>query len=368
MVVYGCAKWFSNIDLRSGYRQLKVCEEDILKKAFRTRYGHYEFVVTPFGLTNAPAIFLDLINRVCKPMLDKSVIVVIDDILIYCKSKEEHEIEVVMKWQAPKSGSEIQSFLGLTGYYRRFIQDFSKIGSSLTKLTKKNAPFVWGKEQEEAFSTLQKKLCEAPILVLPEGTKDMVVYSDASYSGLGFVLAKRSLQYFLEKKDSNMRQQRWLDLLKDYKCEIHYHPSKVNVVADALSLKAEHQKPYGKVQPLDIPVWKWEKITMVFVTKLPKSTKKHDAIWVNVDRLTKSAHFIPIRENMSVDKLAKIYVNEIVARHGFIADETSVVMLDDIEVDLELTFQEEPEAILRRKTRQLRNKKDTIGKSLMEAS
>ncbi|GJY36561.1 putative nucleotidyltransferase, ribonuclease H [Tanacetum coccineum] len=193
-----------------------------------------------------------------------------------------------MNWQTPKDVGEIQSFLGLAGYYRRFIQDFSKIASSLTKLTKKNTPFVWGEEQEEAFVTLRRKLCETPILVLPDGTEDMVVYCDASYSGLGCVLMQRgkviayasrqlkkheenypthdlefaavvlalkiwrhylygvkfiiytdhrSLQYFLEKKDPNMRQRRWLDLLKDYNCEIRYHPGKANVVADALSRK-----------------------------------------------------------------------------------------------------------------------------------
>ncbi|GKB98892.1 putative reverse transcriptase domain-containing protein [Tanacetum coccineum] len=232
------ARWFSKIDLRSGYHQLKVQEEDIPKTAFRTRYGHYEFVVMPFGLTNAPAIFMDLMNRVCRPMLDKSVIVFIDDILVYSKSKKEHEahlrevletlrkerlyakfskcefwlqeiqflghvinsegikvdpvkIEAVMNWQTPKDVGEIQSFLGLAGYYRRFIQDFSKIASSLTKLTKKNTPFVWGEEQEEAFVTLRRKLCKTPILVLPDGTEDMVGYCDASYFGLDCVLMQR---------------------------------------------------------------------------------------------------------------------------------------------------------------------------------
>ncbi|GJU98207.1 putative reverse transcriptase domain-containing protein [Tanacetum coccineum] len=229
------ARWFSKIDLRSGYHQLKVREEDIPKTAFRKRYGHYEFVVMPFGLTNASAIFMDLMNRVCRPMLDKSVIVFIDDILVYSKDKKEHEahlrevletlrkerlyakfakcefwlqeiqflghvvnskgikvdpakIEAVMNRQTLKDVGEIRSFLGLAGYYRRFIQDFSKIASSLTRLTKKNTPFVWGEEQEEAFVTLRRKLCETPILVLPDGTEDMVVYCDASYFGLGCVL------------------------------------------------------------------------------------------------------------------------------------------------------------------------------------
>nr|GFC57729.1 putative reverse transcriptase domain-containing protein [Tanacetum cinerariifolium] len=186
------ARWFSKIDLHSGYNQLKVQEEYIPMRAFRTHCGHFEFILMPFGLANTPAIFMDLMNRVCRPMLDKSVIVFIDDILVYSKSKKENEIhlreiletlqkedclkvdsakiEAVMNWQTPKNVGEIQSFLGLAGYYQRFIQDFSKIASSLTKLTKKNTPFEWGEKQEEAFVTLRRKLCETLILVLPNGT------------------------------------------------------------------------------------------------------------------------------------------------------------------------------------------------------
>ncbi|KAJ9538727.1 hypothetical protein OSB04_031460 [Centaurea solstitialis] len=332
------ASWFSKIDLRSGYHQLKVKEADVHKTAFRTRYGHFEFLVMPFGLTNAPAAFMDLMNRVCRPMLDRSVIVFIDDILIYSKTKEEHvrhlrevlevlrrerlyakfskcafwleevqflghiinregikvdpaKIEAVMNWEVPKAPTEIRSFLGLAGYYRRFIQDFSKIAVPLTRLTKKSEPYVWGSEQQMAFDTLRQKLCEAPVLTLPEGVEDMTVYCDASRLGLGCVLMQRgrviayasrqlkpheanypthdlelaavvfalklwrhylygvkctifsdhrSLRYFLEQPNLNMRQRRWLDVVKDYDCEILYHPGKANVVADALSRKTEH--------------------------------------------------------------------------------------------------------------------------------
>ncbi|KAD7117060.1 hypothetical protein E3N88_04328 [Mikania micrantha] len=232
------ASWFSKIDLRSGYHQIKVREEDVPKTAFRTRYGHYEFLVMSFGLTNAPAAFMDLMNRVCRPMLDRSVIVFIDDILVYSKNECDHachlrevletlrreklyakfskcafwlhevqflghvinvdvilvdpsKIQAVTNLSPPKNPMDVRSFLGLAGYYCRFIQDFAKIASSLTKLTRKNVKFVWGDDQEKAFQELKSKLTQAPVLTLPDGPNDFVVYSDASYLGLGYVLMQR---------------------------------------------------------------------------------------------------------------------------------------------------------------------------------
>ncbi|GJV79994.1 putative reverse transcriptase domain-containing protein, partial [Tanacetum coccineum] len=229
---------YSKIDLRSGYHQLRVREEDIPKTAFRTRYGHYEFQVMPFGLTNAPAVFMDLMNRVCKPYLDKFVIVFIDDILIYSKNKQEHEehlkiilellkkeelyakfskcefwipkvqflghvidsegihvdpakIESIKDWASPKSPTEIRQFLGLAGYYRRFIEGFSKIAKPMTKLTQKKVKFEWGDKQEAAFQLSKQKLCSAPILALPEGSEDFIAYCDAYKKGLGAVLMQR---------------------------------------------------------------------------------------------------------------------------------------------------------------------------------
>nr|GEV23936.1 reverse transcriptase domain-containing protein [Tanacetum cinerariifolium] len=137
---------------------------------------------------------------------------------------------------SPTTPTKVRQFLGLADYYQRFIKDFSKIAKSLTKLTQKNKKYIWGKDQETAFQLLKQKLCEAPILALPEGNNDFVVYCDASHQGLGVVLMRR------EKKELNMRQRRWLELLADYDCEIRYHPGKVNVVADALSRK-EQIKP-----------------------------------------------------------------------------------------------------------------------------
>ncbi|GJW57361.1 putative reverse transcriptase domain-containing protein [Tanacetum coccineum] len=286
------ATFFSKIDLRSGYHQLRVHEDDIPKTAFRTRYGHFEFTVMPFGLTNAPAIFMDLMNRVCRLYLDKFVIVFIDDILIYSKTQEEHvehlrlvlellkkeklyakfskcefwlrevqflghvingngiyidpsKIEVVKNWKAPRTPTEVRSFLGLAGYYRRFIENFSKIAKSLTILTQKSKTFDWGEEQELAFQTLKDKLCNAPVLALPDSLEDFVVYCDASKIGLGCLLMQRdhkSLQHIFSQRELNMRQRRWIELFSDYDCEIRYHPDKANVVADALSRK-ERVKP-----------------------------------------------------------------------------------------------------------------------------
>jgi hypothetical protein len=556
------AQVFSKIDLRSGYHQLKIKSEDIPKTAFRTRYGHYEFLVMPFGLTNAPAVFMDLMNRVFHEYLDRFVIVFIDDILVYSKSLEEHEdhlrivlqilrdkklyaklkkcefwlnqvvflghvvskdgitvdpskIEAVVSWDRPTNVSEVRSFLGLAGYYRRFVEGFSRIAAPLTHLTRKNAKFEWKEECEKSFQELKQRLVTAPVLTIPSSSGGFVIYSDASRKGLGCVLMQhgrvvayasrqlknyeqnypthdlelaavvfalkiwrhylygekceiytdhKSLKYFFTQKELNMRQRRWLELIKDYDCSINYHPGKANVVADALSrkssgfsaallttqkeiindlermgievvmghsgaylaslsiqptlierikllqsgdsqlvkimdevrsgkkpmfnisddgvlkfgnrlcvpndpsikkdileeahrssytihpgstkmyrdlretfwwnnmkreiaqfveqcltcqqVKVEHQRPSGLLQSLPIPEWKWEHISMDFVSGLPRSPKGHDAIWVIVDRLTKSAHFIPIRMNYSLDQLAQLYIEEIVRLHG----------------------------------------------------
>ncbi|GKF24583.1 putative reverse transcriptase domain-containing protein, partial [Tanacetum coccineum] len=207
-----CSSVYSKIDLRSGYHQLRVKDEDIPKTTFRTRYGHYEFQVMPFVLTNAPAVFMDLMNRECKPYLDRFVIVFINDILIHSCNKEEHanhlrkilellkkeklyakfskcdfwirvmqflghlidsqglhvdpaKIEADKNWASPTTPTKIRQFLGLAGYF--------------------------GNLSKSAFQLLKQKLCEAPIVALPEGNDDFVVYCDASHQGLGVVLMQR---------------------------------------------------------------------------------------------------------------------------------------------------------------------------------
>ncbi|GJR92692.1 putative reverse transcriptase domain-containing protein [Tanacetum coccineum] len=334
---------YSKIDLRSSYHQLRVRKEDIPKTAFRTRYGHYEFQVMPFGLTNAPTVFMDLMNRVCKPYLDRFVIVFIDDILIYSKSRKEHEghlklilregihvdlakIESIKDWASPKTPTEIHQFLGLE------------------------------EKTEAAFQLLKQKLYSTPILALPEGSENFVVYYDASHKGLGTVLmqrekviayASRQLKvyeknyttYDLELGAVVFALKKWrhylYELLSDYDCEIRYHPGKANVVADALSRK-ERSKPL-RVRALVMtiglnlpkvsktvwfvgstrdPQWKWENITMDFVTKLPKTTAGQDTIWVIVDRLTKSSYFFPMWEDDTLEKLTRQYLKEVVSRHA----------------------------------------------------
>ncbi|GJS41739.1 putative reverse transcriptase domain-containing protein [Tanacetum coccineum] len=255
---------YSKIDLRSCYHQLTVRDEDIPKTTFRTRYGHYEFQVMPFGLTNAPAVFMDLMNRVCKPYLDKFVIVFIDDILIYSRNKEEHAnhlriiLELLKKEKLYDNFSKCDFWIYIVQILRhlidsqglhvdpakieaRFIKDFLKIAKSLTELTKKNKKYIWGEDQETAFQLLKHKLYEALILALPKGNENFVVYCDASHQGLRAVLMQRE-KHILDKKELNMRQRRWLELLADYDCEIRYHLGKENVVADALSWK-EQIKP-----------------------------------------------------------------------------------------------------------------------------
>ncbi|GJV75388.1 putative reverse transcriptase domain-containing protein, partial [Tanacetum coccineum] len=160
------------IDRRSGYHQLRVHEDDIPKTAFRTRYGHFVFTVMPFGLTNTPAFLGHVING--------------NGIHV-----DPSKIEAVKNWKAPRTPTKVRSFLGLAGYYRWFIENFSKIAKSLTILTQKCKTFDWGKEQENVFQTLKDKLCNAPVLALPNGPKDFMVYCDASGPGLGCMLMQR---------------------------------------------------------------------------------------------------------------------------------------------------------------------------------
>ncbi|GJW54873.1 putative reverse transcriptase domain-containing protein [Tanacetum coccineum] len=209
----------------------------------------------------------------------------------------------------------------------------------MTKLTQKKIAFEWGDKQEAAFQTLKDKLCSAPILALPQGAENFIIHDknytthDLELGAVVFALKiwrhylyetkctvftdHKSLQHILGQKELNMRQRRWLELLSDYDCDIRYHMGKANVVADALShkeriktlrVKAEHQRPSGLLVQPEIPQWKWDNITVDFFMKLPKSSQGYDIIWVIVDRLTKSALFLPMRETDPMEKLARMYL------------------------------------------------------------
>nr|GEW40027.1 putative reverse transcriptase domain, ribonuclease H-like domain, aspartic peptidase domain protein [Tanacetum cinerariifolium] len=300
--------------------QAPVWEEDIPKIAFKTRYGHYEFQVMPFGLTNAPTV------QFLSHVIDSEGIHV-----------DPAKIESIKDWASPKTPTEIRQFLGLAGYYRRFIEGFSKIAKPMTKLTQKNVKYDWSEKVEAAFQLLKQKLCSVPILALPEGSKNFVVYCDASCKGLGAVLMQRekviayaSRQLKIHEKNYTTHDlelgavvfalKMWRHYLYDAQVEAikdknfgtkdlcgmikkleqctdgtlclngrSWLPcqAKIAYVSKCLTcakVKAECQKPSGLlVQPV-IPEWKWENITMDFVIKFPKTSTGQDTIWKSLNK------------------------------------------------------------------------------------
>ncbi|GKA12034.1 putative reverse transcriptase domain-containing protein [Tanacetum coccineum] len=265
----------------------------------------------PFALTSAPAVFMDLMNRVCRPYLEKFVIVFIDDILIYSRTKEEHEMHLEFILELLKKEKLILP---------RFIENFSKLAKPLTILTQKHKEYVWGEEQERTFQTLKDKLRNAPILALPDRPEDFVAYCDASGLGLGCVLMQRG-------KVPLTGDVRTLIMDEAHKSRYSVHPGADKMYYDLRDM------PSSLLQQPKIPEWKWERIAMDFITKLPRTGNGHDAIWVIVDRLTKSAHFLPICEDFKMDRLARLYLNEIIARHDALGTRLDMSMAYHLQTD-----------------------------------
>ena len=337
------AKIFTKIDLRNGYHQIRIYSADVEKTAFRSRYGHFEFLVLPFGLTNAPATFMQLMHDIFRPLLDRSVLVFIDDILVYSNNIEDHrrhvrevlellrknqlyakaskcelfksrveflghviddsglhmmedKVEAILKWPPLKSVSEVQSFIGLVGYYRKFIRMFSEIAAPLTQLTQKGKTFEWTETQQQAFDALKKKVSEHPVLILPNPRLPYLVTTDASGFAVGATLSQdqgrgnqpiaflskkmlpaelhyppheqellaiivalktwrhyllgtkfnvatdhRSLIYLQTQPHLSARQTRWLEFLQQFDFGTEYKEGRTNVVADGLSRRPDHK-------------------------------------------------------------------------------------------------------------------------------
>ncbi|KAJ4780034.1 polyprotein [Rhynchospora pubera] len=285
------AQCFSKIDLRSGYHQIRMAEDDIYKRAFRTHNGHFEFVVMPFGLTNAPATFQTLMNNLFKPYIRKFILVFFDDILIYSTSMEDHaqhvhttlqilhsnqlyakmskcefglsqieylvhiisnkevatdpkKIQTMLDWPVPKSVKALRGFLGLTGYYRKFVRNYGIIAKPLTDLTKKNA-FCWNFQAQQAFERLKVAMSTALVLTLPDYSKKFTIETDASALGMGAVLMQDNKPIAFLSKRLGLRNQglstyekEFLSLLTTVKKWRHYLVGSHFVIkTDQISLK-----------------------------------------------------------------------------------------------------------------------------------
>nr|GEW74548.1 putative reverse transcriptase domain-containing protein [Tanacetum cinerariifolium] len=353
---------YLKIDLQSVYHQLRVQKEDIPKTAFRMLYGHYEFQVTPFGLTKAPV------------------------------NKEEHEEHLELILELLKKEELYANYPRLAGYYCRFIERFSKIAKSMTTLTQKNVKFDWGEKEEAAFQLIKQKMCSAPILALPKGSKNFIVCFNASHKGSNTVFeqnkkviayasrqlkineknytthdlelravvfalkmwrhylykircivftSQKSLQHIMDQKELNMRQRHWLELLSDYDCDIRYHPRKANVVADALS-RNEWSRPL-KVRAL----------VMMMGLNLPKKILEAQTEALKPENLSAEDVGGMIRKDLPKEKL-KPRADRTPCLNNRSWIPCFVIPLDELHVDDKLHFVEEPIEIMDREIKQLK--------------
>ncbi|KAD4584729.1 hypothetical protein E3N88_22330 [Mikania micrantha] len=432
--LYG-AQVFSKLDLRSGYHQIRVAPEDTQKTAFRTTDGHYEFLVMPFGLSNAPSTFQAAMNDIFRDVLRRFINYYGHVISQSGVSTDQEKIIAIQNWSIPHSQTTLRGFLGLTGYYRRFVRSYAYIAAPLTDLLKGNHKFTWTEPAQIAFNTLKQAMLKLPILTLPNFTLVFDVTTDASDHGIGAVLSQqdkpivffskklspkmqvasayirelyaiteaiknwrhyilgcrfcvftdqRSLRHLLTQVIQTPEQHKWASKLIGHDFDIHYKPGKENHVADALSripdphlltlsmphfqwlhelrdyytttqegldlirkfMESPDQYPSQQLHDgllyldnkLYIPTIPSLRLNLLhefhsskvgghsgitatikrikyFITNLPPSSGKTD-IWVIVDRLTKFAHFIPLRLHYTATSLSTIFLDQIYKLHG----------------------------------------------------
>ncbi|XP_076908279.1 uncharacterized protein LOC143565074 [Bidens hawaiensis] len=332
----GNATVFSKLDLRAGYHQVRMNEQDIHKTAFRTHQGLFEFVVMPFGLTNAPVTFQSMMNATFKSLMRKTTLVFFDDILVYSPTMEQHLIDLeqvlillrrdtlfakkskcsfaganveylghiisgqgvqmdpkkiiaIQQWPVPTNLKHLKGFLGLAGYYIRFIKSFGVIARPLNDLMKKDN-FSWTKDAATAFELLKAALVSAPVLALPDFSKPFVVETDASSKGLGAVLMQHNHPIAFISKALSTKQQ-------------------------ALSAKYELVANPGLLQPLPVPTHVFTDVSMDFISGLPKVQGK-DTVLVVIDRLTKYAHFMPLSHPYTASQVAHVFIDNVLKLHG----------------------------------------------------
>ncbi|KAG7548172.1 Zinc finger CCHC-type [Arabidopsis suecica] len=381
---------FSKVDLKSGYHQIRMKEGDEWKTAFKTKQGLYEWLVMPFGLTNAPSTFMRLMNHVLRAYIGHFVVVYFDDILVYSKSLEEHvkhlkmvlevlrkeklfanlkkctfgtdnlvflgfvvstdgvkvdeeKVKAIREWPSPTFVGEVRSFHGLSGFYKRFVKDFSTLAAPLTEVIKKNVGFKWEQAQEDAFQALKENLTHAPVLSLPDFVKTFEIECDASGVGKDNVVAdalSRRHEGFLFYDNrlcihnSSLRElfvreahdrglmghfgvAKTLKVMKDH---FHWPNMKRDVEkccerCTTCKMAKATSQPHGLYTPLPIPLHPWHDISMDFVVGLPRTRTGKDSIFVVVDRFSKMAHLIPCHKTDDAMNVASLFFREIVRLH-----------------------------------------------------
>nr|GFB52665.1 putative reverse transcriptase domain-containing protein [Tanacetum cinerariifolium] len=364
--LYG-ATVFSKIDLRSGYHQIRIYEGDEWKTAFKTKEGLYEWLVMPFGLSNAPSTFMRLMNHVLKPFLEDFVVVYFDDILVYSRTSEEHQnhllqlfklldreklygnlekcefctnqvtflgyvvsnqgiqvdekkIQAIREWPVPQSIQQVRSFHGLASFYQRFIKNFSTIVAPMTEVTR-SKQFTWNPQAQLAFEELKKQLSSTPVLALPCFNEVFEVECDASGQ---LCVPRHSIRLTI------IQEAHEGGLAGHVGADKTVHILRSHFFWPKMSRDVEHfirrclpchrakgqSSPHGLYMPLPVPVAPWEDVSLDFITGLPRTQRQKDSVMVVVDRFSKMAHFIACHTTYDAVQIANLYFKEIVRLHG----------------------------------------------------